>query len=120
LKVLFVDGDIEYAQVFGENLRRRGFSVVIATSILYAEQLLVEQKFDVMITSASIPTSFDGYQGAELANFAASHSVPTIILTSSEEKMDRLRENAQKATVMLRPDDWSLFAMYVRQLRLFH
>lgn len=92
--VLFVDDDLNYREIYVENLIKTGFSVSVANDGLEAFDLLCKKTFDILITDYNMPR-LDGDQLIERA-FMAGFKFKKIILLSNMPGLENKMEGLQK------------------------
>jgi ActR/RegA family two-component response regulator len=79
-RLLFVDDDEDFREIFQQGLVKRGFDVTVARSVNEALRLISVAKFDVLLCDLHLPDAGDGLTVVSAMRHANPNSV-TLVLT---------------------------------------
>jgi len=102
-RILFVDDDEDFCEIFQQGLVKRGFDVTVARSVNEALRLIVVVKFDVLLCGLHLPDAGDGLTVVSAMRHANPNSV-TLVLTgypALEEATNAILRQANE--ILLKP-----------------
>lgn len=102
-RLLFVDDNEDFREIFQQGLVKRGFDVTVARSVNEALRLISVGKFDVLLCDLHLPDAGDGLTVVSAMRHANPNSV-TLVLTgypALQEAMNAILRQANE--VLLKP-----------------
>src|ERR1700721_2585609 len=97
-RLLFVDDNEDFCEIFQQGLVRRGFDVTVARSVNAALRLICIAKFDVLLCDLHMPDAGDGLTVVSAMRHAHPNAV-TLVLSSYPALQEAM------AAILLEPDE---------------
>jgi two-component system phosphate regulon response regulator OmpR len=90
-RLLLIDDQAEVSEVIGNYLREQGYVVTAVNDGREALRMLMGERFDGVIIDVLLP----GVSGLKLADAAAAHHIPVLLMSGEPGSIERLNGNSR-------------------------